>query len=257
MTSMSFARAAAYYDATRALPEQVSDQVCTLLAAELAGRRRCLEIGVGTGRIALPLHDRGIAVLGLDLARPMLEQLVANAGGRAPFPVLVGDATRLPLATASCDAVVACHVLHLVPDWPSAIDEALRVLAPGGVLLVDFGGGIPAPWSGALSRIAAAHDVTDRRPGTSDPDELGGYLGRRAAQRALPEVSFPVTRTLATDLDNWEQQIFSWTWNYSPEQMKVVCDDIRRWALEVGRDLHEPATMQRSIRWLAYEPVAP
>ncbi|MCA1657339.1 MAG: class I SAM-dependent methyltransferase [Actinobacteria bacterium] len=254
MTSLSFERAADYYDATRALPADVSEQVSDLLVAELSGRPACLEIGVGTGRIALPLHQRGIDLVGIDLARPMLDRLVAKTGGRAPFPLLVGDATRLPLAEGSCGAVFACHVLHLVPNWRTAVDEALRVLRPGGVLLVDFGGPVRAPWHEATTAIAATHGVSQLRPGASDPDEVAAYLGTRAGCRALSPVRFDVTITLGGELDNWRRQIHSWTWDYSAETMRAFCDDVQRWAVEEGRELDQPATLADHIRWLAYEP---
>ncbi|MDP9240678.1 MAG: class I SAM-dependent methyltransferase [Actinomycetota bacterium] len=253
MGGISFARAATYYDATRALPDAAAERVTSLLAGELAGRRHCLEIGVGTGRVALPLHERGVGVLGIDLARPMLDQLVAKAGGRLPFPLVAGDATRLPFATASCEAILACHVLHLVGDWQAAVEEAFRVLTPGGVLLVDFGGGVEMPWSAATAQIAAKHGVIAGRPGVSAAGEVAAYLAGRAGCRALPAIPVPVTRTLAQDLDDWQKQIFSWTWGYTTEQMRAACEDIRRWAAGEGRDLDEPATAQRTIRWLAYE----
>jgi hypothetical protein len=53
---VNFDRAAGYYDATRALPATPMAQLTGLLAAELAGRQPCLEIGVGTGRFALELR---------------------------------------------------------------------------------------------------------------------------------------------------------------------------------------------------------
>lgn len=128
---MSFNRAADYYDATRGLPEQVRTALADVLAAELAGASRCLEVGVGTGRIALPLHERGVRIVGSDIAPTVLARLVANAGGVAPFPLVCADATRLPFRPAVYDAVLFCHVLHLVTDWRAAVDEARRMLRPG------------------------------------------------------------------------------------------------------------------------------
>jgi hypothetical protein len=37
--------------------------------------------------------------------------------------------------------------------------------------------------------------------------------------------------------------------------MKAVCEDIRHWAVDEGRDIDEPTTLRRSIRWQAYEPL--
>jgi hypothetical protein len=106
-----------------------------------------------------------------------------------------------------------------------------------------------------MVRIAARHEVVAvARRGATGPDEVTGHLAGRASSRALPAVPFAVTRTLAEDLDNWEQQIYSWSWDYQPEQMKAVCDDIRRWATQQGRDLDRPTTLWRTIRWLAFDP---
>jgi ubiquinone/menaquinone biosynthesis C-methylase UbiE len=72
--SVNFDRAVGYYDATRALPADSKDALTAMLAAELAGRGGCLEVGVGTGRIALPMRERGIKLAGMDIsgARPAL-----------------------------------------------------------------------------------------------------------------------------------------------------------------------------------------
>jgi ubiquinone/menaquinone biosynthesis C-methylase UbiE len=104
--SVNFDRAAGYYDATRALPADSMDALTAMLAAELAGRGECLEVGVGTGRIALPLRERGIKLAGMDISGAMLRQMVANAEGSPP-PLLQADVTRLPLAAGVFGSVLA------------------------------------------------------------------------------------------------------------------------------------------------------
>ena len=252
MTGISFARAATYYDATRTLPDDVRDEVADLLVAELAGQGRSLEIGVGTGRIGLPLRARGVELVGVDLAEPMLRRLRHNAGGGG-LPVLVADATALPFRPAVFGAVLACHVLHLIPPWQQAVDEALRVLRPGGALLVDFGGATPAPWNAATRAIGQRHGVHAVRPGVSDPDVVAGYLAGRVRVRSLPVITVVGTRTLAEDLHDWEHQIFSWTWPFAPEQLTAMCTDVRRWAADEGWDLDGPVELQRRISWHAFE----
>ena len=177
---MSFDRAADYYDATRRLPGGVAGDVADVLSSELAGKELCLEIGVGTGRVALPLAERGINMIGIDLAPAMLARLVANAGGRPPFSLVTADGTALPLAGGSVDAVVGCHVLHLIPDWQTALDEADRILRPGGLLVLDFGGPTPKPWSNDFDAILEGRGVPRIRPGVSSPDLVAGYLAERA-----------------------------------------------------------------------------
>jgi len=253
MARISFERAADFYDATRGLPGDVHDALTEILAAELSGRRRCLEIGVGTGRIALGLHQRGADMLGADIAPAMLQRLVSNAGGTLPFPLLLADATRLAFRPASCGAVLASHVLHLIGSWASAVDEVMRVLAPSGVLLVDFGGGAPSPWTGAARDVMRRHGVLHVRPGVSSPEQLAAHLGRQVSTRPLSPVRFGVTRCLARDLDEWQRQIHSWTWPYGPGQMKEACDQVRRWAETESWPLDREVTVERVIQWWAFD----
>src|SRR2546430_16241291 len=69
------------------------------------------------------------------------------------LPVVRGDACYLPFATASADAVMIVSVLHLVPDWTSALAEARRVLGPGGVLTLLVSAPQPLPGHWGLSHF--------------------------------------------------------------------------------------------------------
>src|SRR5216110_1452648 len=75
-----------YDESTAAMPvEPVVD-----FLAELAGAGPALELGIGTGRIALPLAARGVRVHGMDLSPDMVAQLRAKPGGDE-LPVTIGD----------------------------------------------------------------------------------------------------------------------------------------------------------------------
>ena len=82
---------AARYDETSAdmfAPEAI-DPVVEFLA-RLAGEEAALELGIGTGRIALPLAARGVAVSGIDLSGAMVARLREKPGG-TDIPVTIGD----------------------------------------------------------------------------------------------------------------------------------------------------------------------
>jgi SAM-dependent methyltransferase len=276
--SVNFDRAAEYYDATRALPADSMDELSGLLAAELAHRQPCLEIGVGTGRIALPLRDRGIRLAGLDISAGMLRRLAANAGARGPVPLLQADATRQPLAAGSFGGVLAVHVLHLIEDWRVAVDEAVRVLRPGGVLVAGLQGrgrrtageraagagpagaapwgGAPwggAPWGGALRESLQRHGLVRVQVGTRDPEVVASYLSGRATARRLDPVPVRRTRTLAEAIARIERQTFSWTWSYSPDQMRAVADDMRAWAIRENMPLDHGYTVESELQWWAFD----
>ncbi len=139
--AISFDRAADYYDATRGYPPAVQAQVGQALldAADATPESRILELGVGTGRIALPIIRAGYHYTGIDVAPRMLDKLraaLAEIPGAAERVTLVeGDITELPFADRSFDVVITVHVYHLIADRARAIAEGVRVLDRPGVAL--------------------------------------------------------------------------------------------------------------------------
>src|SRR5262245_32739176 len=116
-SSVSFDRAAEYYDQTRGFPPGVENPATALFmkAGNLTSHSRVLEIGVGTGRIALPLVSQVGSFFGIDISPAMMHRLRSKPGGEK-IALIQGDALHLPFADASLDAVVAVHVFHLIPN---------------------------------------------------------------------------------------------------------------------------------------------
>src|SRR5262245_50611733 len=102
MPGVNFDRAAAFYDATRALPEGVAEQVRVAVLDRVGARAgtRFLEVGIGTGRIALPFMQGGHPYFGVDLSAAMLgalrEKLPANPARPARPRLACADAMALP-----------------------------------------------------------------------------------------------------------------------------------------------------------------
>ncbi|HUF53709.1 MAG TPA: class I SAM-dependent methyltransferase [Dehalococcoidia bacterium] len=136
--SISFDRAASFYDRTRAMPPATVEAITNELLAQTkkAGADRLLEVGVGTGRISRPLLERGQHVVGVDISTEMMAQLLAQLTPAHLAPdLMLGDATRLPFCDDTFRAVLMVHVFHLVASVEKTIQEIRRVLAPGGVFL--------------------------------------------------------------------------------------------------------------------------
>jgi SAM-dependent methyltransferase len=83
-------RIAGVYDRYLDPSVEASTQQAVEFLHALAGNGRALELGIGTGRVALPLAERGVHVEGIDASQPMLDRLAAKPGG-AQIPVTVGD----------------------------------------------------------------------------------------------------------------------------------------------------------------------
>src|ERR671931_2569130 len=89
--------AARYDDAESEMFDPAVVEATVDFLAELAGSGRALELGIGTGRIAVPLAQRGVPVHGIDMSKAMVARLRAKPGGAA-IGVTIGD-----FATATVD----------------------------------------------------------------------------------------------------------------------------------------------------------
>jgi SAM-dependent methyltransferase len=133
-------RIAARYDKTsaRMFVPAVVDPVVDVLA-ELAGNGRALELGIGTGRIALPLATRGIAVYGIDLSNAMVSKLRAKPGGER-IGVTIGDfATTRVEGTFAVAYLVFNTILNLTtqPAQVACFRNVAAHLEPGGKFVVE------------------------------------------------------------------------------------------------------------------------
>ncbi|MGC9399271.1 MAG: class I SAM-dependent methyltransferase [Anaerolineae bacterium] len=108
---------------------------------------RVLEIGVGTGRFHVELAER-YRLAGIDLAAGMVRLTQERLARRGLHSDLrQADVRALPWPDASFDAVVGTFVLSAVPDADAALDELVRVLQPGGrLVLVDAGESADGHW---------------------------------------------------------------------------------------------------------------
>jgi SAM-dependent methyltransferase len=253
--SIRFDTAADHYDRTRAISDEAMGRTISLLISELRDRGRVLEVGVGTGLLALRLHEFEIPVSGLDLSAPMLAKLVEKAGGIPPFPLVRADATGMPFADRAFGAAYLRWVLHLIPDWRAALAEMARVVRPGGVLLVSLG---------AFDKVGRAirarfSEITGL---STDPvglmwgnhDELDGELERLGLRlRVLPAIPEEAEEPLGSFLDAIEEGRWSWTWHV-PEDTRVdAVRELRPWAEERFGPLDRVERYEVETVWRAYD----
>jgi SAM-dependent methyltransferase len=232
--SIAFDRAAGYYDQSRGLPPGVDELVADRIDAAVGRRGRLLEVGVGTGRIALPLHRRGRRIVGVDLSLPMLDRYHAKAAalGLPPPAVLRADATRLPFRDAVADAVLEVHVLHLVPAWRQALDEARRVLVPGGVVLVgrggrDHGDGPMEQVRRRFEELAAVAGGGRQRIGVDDAQKVEALAALGGTVEHLEPVVWEEQETYAQALHVVEGRVFSYQWRLPDEVWEAAVTRLR------------------------------
>lgn len=248
--SVAFDRAIEYYDRTRGLTPEAMEGVVAVLSEELRGHR-CLEIGVGTGRIGVPLLQAGIDLIGIDLSMPMLGKLKEK---RDDFPAVRGDATRMPWRDASFERVLAVHVLHLVPSWHTLLDEIRRVLRPGGALVANDTEDFGDIWTEITKRFRDAAGMRTAFTGVTDLDAVAEQLGPGTTVTTLPDTIESRTYTPEELIERLEQGLYSFTWRLDEAARLEAGHEVREWAASEYGSLTAEVPSRYRIGWRVFEP---
>jgi SAM-dependent methyltransferase len=144
-------------------PEVLGPTVDRLV--ELAGGGRALELAIGTGRVAIPLRERGVQVTGIELSIPMIERLRTKVDD-ATIPVIAGDMTT---AVAPGEYALVYLVFNTISNLLTQAEQvrcfrnAARHLVRGGRFVIEL-------WVPELRKLPPGQQATVFR---SEP----GYIG--------------------------------------------------------------------------------
>lgn len=235
----SFDRVADIYDETRRMPPDVLAQVVDQVASVVdPADGEILEIGIGTGRIAIPLAERGFRIAGVDISEKMLGHLREKmAAAHVNVSVARGDVTILPFANTSFSAVLAVHVFHLLDDMRACVAEVRRVLKQAGCLL----------FSGEQRTQSYIQQVLSERYGMKDGlSEIFASAGvqmpnwgdvEHRVEQAVSELGGTVSQlgptewdseiTCAGVVDRIEGRVTSSLWNVPDETLRSLVEKVR------------------------------
>lgn len=132
---------------------------------QLADGGRALEFAIGTGRVAVPLAERGVSVTGIELSRPMVDRLRTKAD-EAAIPVVMGDmATAVAPGTYSLVYLVFNTISNLLTqaEQVACFRNAARHLRPGGRFVIEL-------WVPELRKLPPGQQATVFRT-------EAGYIG--------------------------------------------------------------------------------
>ena len=152
-----------------------------------------LDVGCGTGFLSFELVVRGHRVSGVDFAPAMIAQARRKATARAvSIRFEEGDAEQLRFGPATFDLVISRHLLWTLAHPEAAIDEWVRVLRPGGRLVIvdgqfDAGAGPPTPGSARTSAEYAT--IGDQLP----------FFGGRPREEIVALLTAHGLRSVASD----------------------------------------------------------
>jgi len=157
---------------------------------------RCLDVCAGTGDLALDIHRRlHIRTTGTDFCHPMLVRFLAKLRPSDAIVIVESDAECLPFAEESFRFVTIAFGLRNIEQRQSALEEMLRVVQPGGVLVVlEFSKPV-IPVVGSLFDLYFRHVLP----------KLGAWIsGARGPYAYLPASvkQFPDQSSLAEELQS-------------------------------------------------------
>ncbi|HSI04941.1 MAG: class I SAM-dependent methyltransferase [Myxococcota bacterium] len=157
--------------------------------ARITSSQRVLDVGCGTGVVALAAARTGARITGLDLTPELIahaKQNAAIAGAEAEW--LVGDAEALPFEDGSFDAVVSQFGHMFAPRPDVALKEMLRVLKPGGT--IAFATWPPDFFTGRVFQLVGKF-LPPLPPGVSPPVQWGNpVIVRERLGTAVKDVVF-------------------------------------------------------------------
>jgi SAM-dependent methyltransferase len=250
----SFDRVADVYDATRGMPAEVSKRVADAMASIVRGTNdapRVVEVGIGTGRMAVPLAARGVRVTGVDISPAMLRILL---GKRSDIDVILAEAARPPLRAAAFDAALFVHILHLVPDASSTVRATMPLIRPGGVILQGQDarvGGVRAQAEELIDSAIA--DVTGLSADVKDRLGEGRALCERAVRDAggVFEVRVPAQWTSHETgrrmLEALARKNYSASWQIPDAALPVVLERVTPQIDELCGGLDRKVEFERSF----------
>jgi ubiquinone/menaquinone biosynthesis C-methylase UbiE len=231
--SINYDRAADFYDATRAYPAGVVEQLAEFIAKKALFKpdTNMLEIGIGTGRIALPMSAHVVSLIGVDISSRMMAKLDEKQTSE-PIEVAQADAEQLPFAAQTFKNVFISHVLHLVSDPQRVLSEVARVLQRPGQLIHIRGINEHPPAMEALMNEWRKH----RKSGEKSPFE------RMATDELISPIDwlkleehrfiYPDTANPARFLETIQNRWWSNTWELSEPEIEIAALALKRVATE-------------------------
>ncbi len=248
-------RVAFAYDRMRYHPPEVSGRIATAITAPVEARFKdphFLEIGVGTGRIGVPVLARGYRFTAVDTDPAMLAVFRYKIAGVArKVRLLQADARELPFEKGSFQAVISVHLWHLIPDWQRALLEALRVLEPGGFLFEGWDESlgesedcrIQERWREILEGMGFALERGRHRARLLEVGRALEKLGLEPEVEAVAE--WTEERTPRQSLEAIAERLYSYTRQVPAEFFARSLRELYAWAENHYPDLDRPYP----IRW--------
>jgi ubiquinone/menaquinone biosynthesis C-methylase UbiE len=251
--SISFDRVSDIYDATRGLPASVSEEVTDVILRLTSATpdTKFFETGIGTGRIALPIVQRGYSYTGVDISEKMLAELQRKLNGISHrLTTVKADATSLPFPDNSFDVALTVHVFHLISNWQQALAEIRRVLKPGGIYLYSHGyvDNNSSDFEQKLQAIMAEYGYPLPRYGAIEQEVLDALREQGATLETVVAAKWRFELTVDKLIEHHQNKVSRHTWHLPDEIFGRVIQDLQGWSLQHYGALNYDLSGERTFK---------
>lgn len=238
--TLHYDKIAAIYDATRAIPQGVDEQVTDFILQLVKAKpeTKFLEIGIGTGIIAIPIIKRGYSYTGIDISQKMMQQIGRKLQGvPSNLTLIQADASSLSMfEDNSFDVVLMRHVIHLISDWRSALAEIRRVLKPNGfflyceTVLTPHQKEFEQQWRQIAEKAEGFQKPGYEAEDRADIEDVKRWLIEQGATiETVTAVKWRVEQTVGKLLDIYQTKPFGSCWVVPDNVFPSVMRDFREW----------------------------
>ncbi|HTT44774.1 MAG TPA: methyltransferase domain-containing protein [Thermoplasmata archaeon] len=213
----SFDRVATIYDQSRWLP----DEVVARIVSEISGIHpggRLLEVGVGTGRLSIPLQRAGLPVVGTDVSSQMI-CLGVKKGARG---LLLADALHLPFIDKTIGTAMTNRVLHLLADWRMALREVCRVTRDTYLSVLERESADPDV-DAEYSRLVEAAGGETKRPGIYERDLAARLPPEKRIRIGTVTAKVPASEVISM----LERRVYSSQWRIPEPSHHEAIESVR------------------------------
>ncbi|MFX0138617.1 MAG: class I SAM-dependent methyltransferase, partial [Candidatus Hodarchaeota archaeon] len=148
MESLNFDIMIKYYDETRIFNQKCFDKAINYIVERFPPNlyKKVFEPGIGTGRIAIPLAQRGYNIFGIDISTEMLNILKKRIDRIKNLNISYkkADATKIPYDNNEFNLAIIVYLFYFIKEWKKAVNEILRVVN-GPIILMHTGYGLEIP----------------------------------------------------------------------------------------------------------------
>lgn len=237
------------------LAREVAESLAS--AGALEPGARVLDVGAGTGRVAVALASIGCETVALDPALPMLNELRCKAP-ESHVRIVAGEGARLPFARCHFDGVILARILYLMPDWQAVVRQAYDVLKPGGRLFHEWGNGeADEAWVQIREKARAlfqdAGIDSPFHPGARTEAEVEHYVTELGFVRSTElEIGPGPIMTLRSFVERVASGELSYIWNVPEPVQKACIPRLKKWCEETF-DLDRALPIPRRLSWAIYQ----